>query len=274
MQGRLADKVAVITGATSGIGYGTARAFVKEGAHLVFNARTAENGLQVQSALRAMAQGGEVHFIRADISVREQIESVIDLAIAKFGRLDALVNNAQGIPPVRSIIEKPDDEYRYSFESGIFATLWAMRRALPTMRDQGGGSIVNTTSNWAHTAPPNTSDYNSNKAALEGLTRSAAHEWGCYNINVNMVAPAATSAGWDNWVSAYPELATQVVRENPMRRIGDPEYDLGRLTLGLVTEEARFITGQTFDGGGGHLYLRRTYAGTDFMESVDFQAKH
>jgi len=274
MAGRLQGKVAVITGASSGIGFGTARAFVKEGVTLVFNSRTAESGIRVQDELRAMAAGGEVHFVQADISIKEQMDAVVDRAVRDFGRLDALINNAQGIPPVRPIMTKPDEHHRHSFESGFFATKWAMQRAFPTMRDQGGGSIVNTTSNWASTAPPNTSDYNANKAALEGLTRSAAHEWGRYNISVNIVAPASASAGWDNWVEANPDLAAQVIRDNPMRRIGDAEKDLGALALGLVTEEARFITGQTFDGGGGHLYLRRSYAGTDEMESVDFQAKH
>ncbi len=274
MTGRLAGKVAVITGATSGIGFGTARAFVKEGATLVFNARSAAKGSDVEAQLRAMAAGGQVHFMQADISIKEEIEAVIDRAVRDFGRLDALVNNAQGIPPAMSIMKKPDEHNCHSFESGYFASKWSMQRAFPTMRDQGGGSIINTTSNLATTGPHNASDYNSNKAALEALTRSAAHEWGRYNINVNIVAPFSKSAGWDNYVEAQPEQAAQVMRENPMGRAGDPETDLGALALGLVTPEARFITGQTFDGGGGHLYLRHSYAGYDQMEDVDFQAKH
>ncbi len=273
MAGRLEGKVAVITGATSGIGLGTAKCFVKEGATLVFNARTAETGAEVQEQLRALAKGGEVHFMQADISIKEQIEAVIDRAIKDFGRLDALVNNAQGIPPVRSIMTKPDEDYRYSFESGFFATKWAMQRAFPTMRDQGGGSIVNTTSCWATYGPPNTSDYTANKCAIEGITRSSAHEWGQYNINVNVVAPSARSAGYDNWEKAYPEQAEANLRNFALRRIGDPELDLGMLSLGLVTEEARFITGQTFDGGSGNVYLRPMYSGTDEMDAVDFQAK-
>lgn len=90
MTGRLAGKVAVITGATSGIGFGTARAFVKQGATLVFTARTAGTGAEVEAALRGMATGGEVHFVRADIAIRAEIEAVIDRAIGDFGRLDAL----------------------------------------------------------------------------------------------------------------------------------------------------------------------------------------
>ena len=136
--------------------------------------------------------------------------------------------NAQGIPPMVPLLDKPDAHHLHSFQSGYFGTKWAMQRAFPTMRDQGGGSIVNTTSNWASTAPPNASDYNGNKAALEALTRSAAHEWGRYNINVNIVAPASKSAGWDNWEAVYPELARQVIRDNPMGRVkiffSEPDY--------------------------------------------------
>ena len=176
--------------------------------------------------------------------------------------------------PVMPIMRKPDEHYRYSFESGFFATKWAMEAAFPAMRDQGGGSIVNTCSVWGIQCPPNTSDYAGNKAALEGLTRSAAQEWGRHNINVNIVAPSAISAGFLNWQAANPQLAAAVLAQNPLGRMGNAEEDLGSLALGLVSEHARFITGQTFDGGGGNCFLRRVDPGTDTMESVDFQAKH
>jgi NAD(P)-dependent dehydrogenase (short-subunit alcohol dehydrogenase family) len=117
------------------------------------------------------------------------------------------------------------------------------------------------------------SDYAANKAALEAFTRSAANEWGRYNINVNIVAPVSKSAGWDNFERADPEGAKLVSQFNPLRRVGDPEFDLGVLALGLISESARFITGQTFDGGGGALNLRRAYNATEDMEGVDFQAK-
>jgi NAD(P)-dependent dehydrogenase (short-subunit alcohol dehydrogenase family) len=253
----------VVTGATAGIGLGTAQRFVKEGATVIFNARKAEAGQQTEALLRESATAGEVHFVQADISVREQIEAVVDRAIQGFGRIDALVNNAQGFTPARAIMNKPDKEYRHSLESGLFATKWAMERAFPTMRDQCGGSILNTTSGWAWMAPPHLSDYNATKAALEALTRTAANEWGRYNINVNIVAPVAKSAGWDGYAAANPEAAKAVTDQNPLKRVGDTEFDLGSLALGLITEEARFITGQTFCGGGGSLYLRRVYSATE-----------
>ena len=271
--GRLAGKVAVITGATSGIGKGTARRFVREGATIVFNARTEATGLQTEEELRALMPGAKVKFVRADISVKEQIQGVVEYAVKTFGRIDALINNAQGIPPVGPTMKKPDEDYRYSFESGFFASKWAMQAAFPTMRDQGGGGIVNTTSVWGIICPPKVSDYSGNKASIESLTRSAAQEWGRYNINVNVVAPSSVSAGYLVWAKANPDAARMVNEQNPLKRTGDPEHDLGSLALGLVTEDARYITGQTFCGGGGNSFLRRIYAGTDEMESVDFQAK-
>jgi NAD(P)-dependent dehydrogenase (short-subunit alcohol dehydrogenase family) len=262
MSGRLAGKVAVVTGATAGIGLGTAKRFVKEGATVIFTARRAEAGARTEALLREMAAGGEVHYVQADIGVKEQIEAVIDRALS-FGRLDVLVNNAQGFVPIGPILTKPDAQYRHALETGLFATKWAMQRALPTMRDQGGGSIVNMSTGWAWIAPPNLSDYAVNKAALEALTRSAANEWGRYNINVNIVWPYSKSKSWERYAADNPAAAKRSAALNPLKRIGDPEADLGGLILGLVTEEARFITGQTFDCGGGHVVLRRSYSSTE-----------
>jgi NAD(P)-dependent dehydrogenase (short-subunit alcohol dehydrogenase family) len=263
MAGRLAGKVAVVTGATAGIGLGIAKLFVKQGATVIFNARRAEAGEKTETLLREIATGGEVHFVRADVGVKEEIEAVIDRAVQGFGRIDALVNNAQGLVRIGPIMEKPDRHYQRSLDSGFFGSKWAMQRAFPAMRDQGGGSIVNMTSGWAWSAPPNTSDYAANKAAIEALTRSAANEWGRYNINVNVIAPYSKSASWEKYAAENPAAATASAASNPLRRVGDPELDLGGLALGLVTEEARFITGQTFDGSGGAFYLRRIHSSTE-----------
>jgi NAD(P)-dependent dehydrogenase (short-subunit alcohol dehydrogenase family) len=262
MRGRLEGKVAVITGATAGIGLGAAKRFVKEGATVIFNARRPEAGAKTESLLREIATGGEVHYVQADISVQEQIEAVVDRAL-QFGRLDALVNNAQAFVPTGPIMTTPDKHYRHAIEGGLFATKWAMQRAFPAMRDQGGGSIVNMSTGWAWTTPPNLSDYGANKAALESLTRSAANEWGRYNINVNIIWPYSKSKSYERYVQDNPEAARKSAARNPLKRVGDPETDLGGLILGLVTEEARFITGQTFDGGGGHVGLRRSYSDTE-----------
>jgi NAD(P)-dependent dehydrogenase (short-subunit alcohol dehydrogenase family) len=263
MAGRLEGKVAVVTGGTAGIGLGTCKRFLQEGATVIFSARREERGRAVEAELRALARGGEVHFVQGDVGVREQIEAVADRAILGFGRIDALVNNAQGFTQSMPIMEKPDRHYQKSFDTGIFGTKWAMQRALPAMKAQGGGSIVNMTSGWAWTAPANASDYGANKAAIEALTRHAANEWGRFNINVNIVAPYSKSAMWEKYAAHSPEVAYRSSQNNPMRRIGDPVDDLGGLILGLVTEEARFITGQTFDGSGGSLYLRRNYSDTE-----------
>jgi NAD(P)-dependent dehydrogenase (short-subunit alcohol dehydrogenase family) len=263
MAGRLAGKVAVITGATAGIGLGTAKRFVSEGATVVFNGRRANTGAETEALLRELATGGEVCFVQADVSVKEQIDSVIDRALKDFGRIDALVNNAQRLVTVKPIIVKPDEDYQHSLNGGLFASKWAMQRAFPAMRDQGGGSVVNMTSGWAWQAPVNASDYAATKAAIEALTRVAANEWGRYNINVNVIAPYAKSKSWEKYEKANPEAAMFSQASNPLKRAGDPEFDLGSLALGLVTEEARFINGQTFDGSGGAFYLRRTHSATE-----------
>lgn len=269
---RLQGKVVVITGGSSGIGEGVARRFVREGATVFITARGVEAGRRVESDLRELAPEAHAHFIQADISLKTQLQGVIAQVLETCGRLDVLLNNAQGIPPVGSLLHKPDEDFRYSFESGVFATKWGMEAAFPAMKAQGGGSIINVCSYWGIISPVNTGDYSANKEAIRSITRTAANEWGRYGIRVNVIAPAAESAGYRNWKAANPEAAQASETVIPLRRIGDPEHDLGSLFLGLATEETTYITGQTFAGDGGMLNLRLIGAGTE-VEGVDFQKK-
>jgi NAD(P)-dependent dehydrogenase (short-subunit alcohol dehydrogenase family) len=270
---RLQGKVALITGGSSGIGEGVARRFVREGATVYITARGAEAGKRVEAELRALLPGAEAHYLQADVSIQAQVQGVVEQVIERCGRLDVLVNNAQGIPPVASLMHKPDQDFRHSFESGVLATKWAMQAAFETMKAQGGGSIINVCSYWGIISPCNTGDYSANKEAIRSLTRTAANEWGRYGIRVNVIAPASESAGYRNWKAANPELAAASSAAVPLRRIGDPEHDLGSLFLGLATDETCYITGQTFAGDGGILTLNPLDAGTD-VEGLDFQKKN
>jgi len=263
MAGRLHGKVAVVTGATAGIGLGTAKRFVREGATVIISSRREEAGWKAQAILREMATGGEVHYVQGDMGKKAEVEAIVDRAIDDFGRIDVLINNAQGFTQSMPIMDKPDWHFQKSLDTGLFGSKWAMQRAFPVMKELGGGSIVNMSSHWAWTCPPNLSDYGANKAALEALTRAAANEWGRYNINVNIVVPYSKSATWEKYAANDPAAAARTTKVNPLHRIGDPEHDLGNLMLGLVTEDARFVTGQTFDCSGGLLVLRRVASNTE-----------
>ena len=270
--GRLDGKVAVITGATSGIGRGVARRFVLEGCAVHFAARGEAAGRETEAELRALVPGAKASFISADLADKAAITGVVRRAVAETGRLDILVNNGQGIPPLRSLLNKPDEDFDYAFRTGFFATKWLMAEAFPTMRDQGGGCIINVSSVSGLVSPRNAGDYSAVKEAIRSITRTAANEWGRYGIRVNTVNPAAESAGLKNWAKANPEFYRQSLRLIPLKRYGDPEADLGGLMLALASDEARFITGQTFAGDGGMSVLRRKWPGTD-TEGVDFQKK-
>jgi NAD(P)-dependent dehydrogenase (short-subunit alcohol dehydrogenase family) len=270
---RLAGKVAVITGATSGIGRGVARRFVREGAVVYFAARGEAAGRETEAELREIAApGAGAVFIAADLGDRETVTGVIRRAVQDTGRIDVLVNNGQGIPPLKSLLNKPDDEFDYALRTGLYATKWMMTEAFPTMRDQGGGSIINMSSVYGLTGVVNGGDYSATKEAIRAITRTAANEWGRYNIRVNVVNPAAESAGLANWAKANPEFYRNSLELIPLKRYGDPEQDLGGLVLGLATDDARFITGQTFGGDGGMSMIRRKRSGTE-IEGVDFQKK-
>jgi NAD(P)-dependent dehydrogenase (short-subunit alcohol dehydrogenase family) len=270
--GRLAGKVAVVTGATSGIGRGVARRFIREGAAVYFGARGEAAGRETEAELGALAPGAHAVFMPVDLADRAQAVGLVRRAVAETGRLDVLVNNGQGIPPLRSLLNKPDGDFDYALRTGFFASKWLMTEAFPTMRDQGGGAIVNIGSQSGQNGGVNQGDYAAAKEAIRSLTRTAANEWGRYNIRVNTVNPAAESAGLRNWAAANPDFYELSQRWIPLKRYGDPEDDIGSLILGLVTDEAGFITGQTFSGEGGLSALHRKRSGTD-VEGVDYQKK-
>jgi NAD(P)-dependent dehydrogenase (short-subunit alcohol dehydrogenase family) len=250
-RGRLRGKVAVITGASYGIGRGLAMRFAREGARLVLCSRTASRAGEMLDELRAITPA--VHYVPADVGIRSEIEHVIAEAARVYGRVDALVNNAQTVMPWTPLEDKPDDDWQQTLQSGLQATLWAMRAAFPLMKAQGGGRIVNFGSIFGVNGSRWAADYAACKEAIRGLTRTAANEWGRYGITVNVVLPAAESDATKAFKQNHP-AAYQLMRGRvPLHRHGDPETDIGGAILGLVADEGRFITGETFflDGGLG-----------------------
>jgi NAD(P)-dependent dehydrogenase (short-subunit alcohol dehydrogenase family) len=271
--GRLEGKVAVITGGSSGIGRGVARRFVREGCTVYVAARGEQAGRETEAELRELApSGANAVFIAADLADKPAITGVVRRAVAETGRLDILVNNGQGIPPLKSLMTKPDEDFDYAFRTGFYATKWLMTEAFPTMRDQGGGVIINVSSVSGLISGRNVADYSAVKEAIRSITRTAANEWGRYNIRVNTINPAAESAGLKNWAEANPEFYRQSLELIPLKRYGASEADLGGLMLALAGDEARYITGQTFAGDGGMSVLRRKWPGTD-VEGVSYQKK-
>lgn len=245
----LANKVAVITGAGGGIGRGVARCFAREGAAVVVAEIDEDSGRAVAAELEAL--GGQAQFVRTDVLQKASVEAAIATAVARFGGLDILVNNAF-VPSENVLLEdKTDDMLVRTLTSTVWASWWAMRAALPHMRSRGGGRIVNFSSidvdvgAWQH------ADYNAGKSGVVGLTRSAAAEWGRFNVTCNAIAPTAMGATFHKLAAEIPGFAERSAAARPLGRTGDPELDVGPAVVFLASEMARYVTGVLLHVDGG-----------------------
>ncbi len=248
--GLLEGKVALITGAGAGIGRGIARRFVREGAKVMIGEIHAENLARVLAELRDEL-GGEVDGQSTDVCKKEDIEGIVDATKRRFGGIDILVNNAFASTPYILLEKKTDEMLDASLHSGLWANWWAMRAVLPHMRERGGGRIINFYSIDADTGAWLHADYNVSKSAIRGLTRSAAAEWGRFNINVNLIAPAAIGEVFKKLAAETPGFAERVASLKPLRRNGEPEEDIAPVVVFLASELSRFVTGVTIPVDGG-----------------------
>jgi len=250
----LHGKVAIVTGGTQGIGRGCAVRLAAEGASVLVCSRSSTGVDATRDAVAAV--GGVCAHVAADVGIKDQAQGLVQTAMARFGRLDILVNNAQAQTPWLPLEHKTDDMFQLSLGSGLYAALWLMQAAFEPMRRQGGGRIVNFGSRRGAYAASKTADYNANKEALRALTRTAAREWGRHGILVNMVLPASETDAAKKYFAANPEIAQRVRDSVPLKRMGDPEADIGALVAGLVSDDACFITGESFFADGG-MHLKR-----------------
>jgi NAD(P)-dependent dehydrogenase (short-subunit alcohol dehydrogenase family) len=253
MTDRLAGRVAIVTGAGMGIGRGIARRYAREGCRVVVAEVRADHGEQTAAAIRDELDGA-ARFAPVDVGRRDDVTRMVDETIATEGRVDILVNNAQGYTPLIPLEEKTDDMLARSLDTGLWATFWSMQAVFPHMRDRHFGRIINFCSLNGVTGAWYSVDYNATKEGIRGLTRSAAREWGQHNITVNAIAPGAASEGYRAWADRNPDQARVAEQTIPLRRMGDPEADLGGVALFLASDDGAYITGHTlFADGGGHM---------------------
>jgi len=242
---RLAGKIAIVTGAASGFGAEIARRFVDEGAQTVLADLDAAAG-------ERMAREIGADFVAADVSSDADAGRMVAAAIERFGRLDVLVNNAGRPQSPTSIVETSEDEFDRLMAVNARAIFLAARHAVPVMRRQGGGVILNTVSVAAIRPRPNLAAYNASKGAALVLSRSLAIELAADRIRVNAVCPGpgdtpmlATFVGGDSEAHRAAFLSTI-----PMGRLCTPR-DIADAMVFLASDEASFITGIVLEVDGG-----------------------
>ena len=179
---------------------------------------------------------------------------MVQRAVDEFGGLDTLVTNASSLSDNVLLEHKTDEMLAATLNMGVWGTWWAMRAALPHMKKRGGGAVVNFYSIDADTGAWLHSDYNINKMGILGLTRSAAVEWGRFNIRINAIAPTGMGQVFARLADEVPGFLEAATANNPLKLAGDPEFDIGPVVVFLASDMSRFITGEMINvDGGQHL---------------------
>lgn len=184
-------QVVLITGALTGIGRATAVAFAKKGAQVVVAGRRDEAGKALAGELRSL--GSEAEFINTDVRKEDDVRALVDKTIARFGRLDAAVNNAGTEGQVGPITDQTAESYAATFDTNVLGVLFSMKHEVRVMQKQGSGSIINISSTYGHEGAAGASVYVGSKHAVEGITKSVALETVKSGIRVNVVARPARS---------------------------------------------------------------------------------
>ena len=244
----MSTPVVLITGALTGIGRAAAFAFAREGNRVVVSSRHEDVGQALAAELREF--GGKAEFIRADVRREDDVRSLVDQTVARFGRLDAAVNNAGTEGKPGPVMEQTAESYAATFDTNVLGTLLSMKHELRAMQAQGSGSIVNISSTYGHAGTRGASVYAASKHAVEGMTKSAALEAAAFGVRVNAVAPGPTETGMLNRFTGTPERKAALVSSVPLGHVGAPE-EIARAVVFLASNKASFVTGQILGADGG-----------------------
>jgi 3-oxoacyl-[acyl-carrier protein] reductase len=250
--GQLDNKIALITGSSSGIGKAVALAFGREGAHLALNypnASQTQNAAEVKNALSAL--GRRVIAVQADVSTEDQARTLVEETMQTYGRIDILVNNA-GIATVSTVGEMPVALWDEMLAINLRSVFLCTRLVLPIMYQQNYGKIINTASQLAYKGAPGLSHYCAAKAAIIAFTRSLSLEIGTRNVNANCVAPGATQTPL---LSGISENMIEAIRASiPKGRLAAVD-DIVPAYVFLASDASQHFVGQCLSPNGGDVML-------------------
>lgn len=242
--------VVLITGALTGIGRATAIAFAKKGAHVAISGRREEAGQALAAQLRAM--GVRAEFLRADVRFEADVRSLVEQAVARFGRIDIAVNNAGTEGQLGPIIDQSTENYETTFATNVLGTLLSIKHEMRVMLAQGFGSIVNLSSISGRVGIPGAAVYVASKHAVEGLTKSAALEGAAVGVRVNAVAPGPVQTDMlDRFVGGSEEAKTGFLDSIPAKRAASVD-EIAQTIVFLASDKARYLTGQSIAVDGGY----------------------
>lgn len=253
MKNSFQDKVALITGATSGIGAATAKTLAARSAKVIVSGRRQPEGQAVVKAIQAA--GGSAAFCKADTSKEADVQALVAFTLKTFGRLDYAFNNA-GIEGVAGLTtdKQTEENYRQTFDINVLGVLLSMKHEIPAMLKNGGGAIVNTSSVAGHIGMGGVGVYVASKHAVEGLTKSAALEFSKQGVRVNAVAPAAIQTDMmDRFIGESKTNNPQrdwLTNAHPIGRIGTTD-EVALAVISLF--ENPFITGTSLAVDGGFM---------------------
>ncbi|HZO74199.1 MAG TPA: SDR family oxidoreductase [Ktedonobacteraceae bacterium] len=245
----LSGKVALITGASRGIGEAIAIAYAQAGANIVIASRKLE-GLQ-QVATKIEALGGKVLPVVANVGEDEQLEALVDKTRAQFGGIDILVNNAAINPAFGPLLSLEDRTIEKIFRVNVFGYIKLARLCVPSMRERGGGKIINMSSVGGLRPGRGLGAYSMSKAAVISLTKGLAQELGPDNIQVNAIAPGIIKTKFAAFLVETESIAAPALAGTPLGRFGEPQ-DVAGVALFLASPASNYITGtvNVIDGGG------------------------